>query len=70
MSLALHSYKIEPKTEITMFLKYQLYIFSNEIFLLTNPVRNSLGAVSLNSAPKCYFQITITIKKVLDRSDR
>lgn len=62
MSLALHSYKIEPKTEIIMFLKYQLYIFLNKIFLLTNPVRNSLGAMSLNSAHKCYFQITITIK--------
>jgi len=44
MSLALHSYKIEPKTGIITFLKYPLYIFPIGIFLLTNPVRNALGA--------------------------
>ena len=63
MFLALRSYKIEPKTEIITLLKYPLYIFSNEIFLLPNPVRNSLGAEQLNSAHKCCVHVATIIKK-------
>jgi hypothetical protein len=39
MSLALLSYKIEPKNEIIIFLKHPLYVPSNYIFLLTTPVK-------------------------------